>query len=68
MAGCTTIKTKLCQQKSASNTMMGVLHWLAAHTILFTVLVTAGVALLLSCCIGCSNCSKKDDVFTRHGV
>ena len=50
--------------------MMDLIHWFAAHTIVFTILVPAGIALLLSCCIGCSNCSpsKKDDIFTRHGV
>ena len=50
--------------------MMDLIHWFAAHAILFTVLVTGGIALLLSCCLGCSNCSrsKKDDIFTRHEV
>ena len=48
--------------------MMSLIHWFAAHAILFTILVTAGIALLIACCIGCSNCSraKKDDIFTRH--
>jgi hypothetical protein len=30
--------------------------------------VTAGVAILLYCGLGCSNCShrEKDDIFTHH--
>jgi hypothetical protein len=50
--------------------MMGLIHWFAAHAIVFAILVAVGVALLLSCCLGCSDCSrpKKDDIFTRHGA
>jgi hypothetical protein len=31
---------------------------------------TAGVAILLICCLGCSKCPDrdKDDIFTRHEV
>jgi len=49
---------------------MDLIHWFAAHAILFTILVTAGVGLLLATCLSCSNCprSKKDDIFTRHEV
>jgi len=49
---------------------MALIHWFALHAMLFTILVTAGVALLLCCCLGCSNCSrsKSDDIFTHHEV
>lgn len=50
--------------------MTGLFHWFAANATVFAILVTAGVAVLLICCLECSNCSKreKDDLFKRHGV
>lgn len=46
------------------------MHWLAMNGGVLAVLVTAGVAILLVCCLECSNCSKreKDDLFHRHEV
>jgi hypothetical protein len=46
------------------------IRWLAMHAMLLTILVTAGVALLLGCCLACSNCScrDKDNVFRRHAL
>jgi hypothetical protein len=37
---------------------------------LLALIVTAGVAVLLVCCLGCSKCpeAKKDDIFSRHEV
>ncbi len=52
--------------------MMDFIHWLSAQAVVLAVLVAVGVALLLACCLGCSNCSRSkkddDDVFTRHEV
>ncbi len=44
------------------------MHWLSLNGGLLAVLVTAGVAVLLVCCLQCSDCSKreKDDLFHRH--
>jgi hypothetical protein len=44
------------------------MHWLSLNGGLLAVLVTVGVAVLLVCCLECSNCSKreKDDLFHRH--
>jgi hypothetical protein len=48
--------------------MHNLIHWFAANESVLAVLVTAGVAVLLVCCLGCSNCPSrdKDDLFRRH--
>jgi hypothetical protein len=48
--------------------MDSVINWLACDGNALAVLVTAGVALLLVCCLECSNCPSrdKDDIFNRH--
>ena len=45
-------------------------HWFFLHASFLAVLVTAGVAVLLVCCMECSHCSSrdKDDLFSRHEV
>jgi len=50
--------------------MHGLIHWFAAHETLIAVLITAGVALLLVCCLECSHCpcSEKDELFKRREV
>ncbi len=50
--------------------MMGLFHWLEVNASVLAVLVTVGVAVLLICCLECSDCSKvdKDDLFKRHEV
>jgi hypothetical protein len=37
---------------------------------LLALVVTAGVAVLLVCCLGCAKCPgrEKDDIFTHHEV
>jgi len=44
------------------------MQWLAIHGSVLAVLITAGVAVFLVCCLECSNCScrEKDDLFHRH--
>jgi hypothetical protein len=46
------------------------MHWLGINGNILAVLITVGVAVLLVCCLGCSNCGcrKKDDLFNRHEV
>jgi len=48
--------------------MHSILHWFSSNGSLVAVLVTACVAVLLVCCLGCSNCPSrdKDDLFRRH--
>jgi hypothetical protein len=48
--------------------MHNLIHWFAANESILAILVTVGVAVLLVCCLGCSNCSgrDKDDIFSRH--
>lgn len=48
--------------------MHSVAHWIAANETALAVLVTAGVAVLLVCCIECTKCGcrDKDDLFHRH--
>lgn len=48
--------------------MNSLLHWFGINASVLAVLVTVGVAVLLICCLECSNCSKrdKDDLFHRR--
>jgi hypothetical protein len=48
--------------------MNSVVHWFGINASVLAVLVTVGVAVLLICCLECSNCScrDKDDLFHRH--
>jgi hypothetical protein len=48
--------------------MNSVIHWLGTNASVLSVLVTVGVAVLLVCCLGCSNCPSRDndDIFSRH--
>ena len=48
--------------------MHNLVHWFATNGGIVAVLVTVGVAVLLVCCLGCSNCPprEKDDLFSRH--
>lgn len=45
-------------------------EWMISSGSLLALVVTAGVAVLLVCCLGCSKCPKveKDDIFSRHEV
>ncbi len=38
--------------------MNSLIHWFAANENILAILVTVGVALLLVCCLECSDCSK----------
>jgi len=46
------------------------IHWFLANGSVLAILVTAGVAVLLVCCLGCSNCGcrEKDEIFKRRQV
>ncbi len=48
--------------------MHSLVHWLAINGSVLAVVVTVGVALLLVCCLGCSDCPcrDKDDLFRRR--
>jgi len=48
--------------------MHHLIHWFATNAGILAILVTVGVAVLLVCCLGCSNCPSrdKDDLFRRH--
>jgi hypothetical protein len=50
--------------------MSTLVHWLISSGSLLALIVTAGVAVLLVCCLGCSKCpeTEKDDIFSRHEV
>ncbi len=43
-------------------------HWFVAYENIIALLVTVGVALLIVCCLECSDCANrdKDDVFRHH--
>ena len=44
------------------------IHWLMTSASILATVVTVGAAILLYCCLGCSNCShrEKDEIFNRH--
>jgi len=48
--------------------MVEFLKWLEWNGTVLAVLVTAGVAILLVCCLGCSSCPErdKDDLFKHR--
>ena len=48
--------------------MNSLVHWFGINASVLAVLVTLGVAVLLVCCLECSNCScrEKDNLFRRH--
>jgi hypothetical protein len=48
--------------------MRSVVHWFAANANVLAILVTVGVAVLLICCLECTNCPcrDKDDIFRHH--
>jgi hypothetical protein len=48
--------------------MQHLMHWFVVHASILAVLVTAGVAVLLVCCLGCSRCPSrdKDEIFRRR--
>ena len=48
--------------------MSTLFHWFAVNGNILAIVVTAGVAVLLVCCLGCSNCPcrDKDDLFRRR--
>lgn len=48
--------------------MNSLFHWFMVNEGVLAVLVTVGVAVLLICCLECSDCScrEKDDLFHRH--
>jgi hypothetical protein len=50
--------------------MHSLLHWFAADGNVLAALVTAGVALLLICCLECTHCCArdKDEIFRRHAL
>jgi hypothetical protein len=50
--------------------MHTLVHWLMTSGSLLALVVTAGVAVLLVCCLGCSTCGcrEKDEIFKHHGV
>ena len=50
--------------------MHHLIHWFTVNASLAAIVVTVGVAVLLVCCLGCSNCPSrdKDDLFRPHGM
>jgi hypothetical protein len=48
--------------------MHSLIHWFVANGSILAVVVTVGVAFLVVCSMGCSNCSHrdKDDLFRHH--
>jgi hypothetical protein len=50
--------------------MHNLVHLLLDNGGVLAIVVTAGVAVLLVCCLECSNCScrEKDDIFKHHEI
>ncbi|HET7103724.1 MAG TPA: hypothetical protein VFI20_06525 [Terracidiphilus sp.] len=45
-------------------------HWIAEYANVLAILVTVAVAVLLVCCLECTNCPRrdKDDLFRHRQV
>ncbi len=50
--------------------MNSLAHWFAMNANVLAILVTVGVAVLLVCCLECTDCKcrDKDDLFKRRHV
>ena len=50
--------------------MNSLVHWFATNANVLAILVTVGVAVLLVCCLECTDCKcrDKDDLFKRRHV
>ena len=50
--------------------MQSLIHWFVTNGSLLAVIATAGIAVLLICCLGCSECPgrEKDDLFRNRQV
>ena len=50
--------------------MHSLMNWLMTSGSLLALVVTAGVAVLLVCCLGCAKCPcrEKDEIFRRREV
>jgi hypothetical protein len=48
--------------------MHSLIHWFVVYENAIAVIVTLGVALVLVCCMECSDCPSrdKDDLFNHH--
>jgi len=48
--------------------MHHLIHWFIKDGSIIAVIVTVGVAVLLVCCVECTDCpcKEKDDIFRRH--
>ena len=48
--------------------MHGLAHWFTTNENAIAIIITIGVAILLVCCLECTNCScrEKDDLFRRR--
>lgn len=48
--------------------MINFLHWVESYASVLAILITLGVAVLLVCCLECTNCPNrdKDELFNRH--
>lgn len=48
--------------------MHSLIHWFVAYENIIALLVTVGVALLIVCCMECTDCPSrdKDDLFRRR--
>jgi predicted DNA-binding helix-hairpin-helix protein len=51
-----------------SFSMNGLVHWFVTNGNVLAVVVTAGVAVLIICCLECTECPRreKDDLFRRR--
>ena len=50
--------------------MHSLIEWFKVYENALAVIATVGVAVLLLCCLECTNCScrDKDEFFHHHGV
>ncbi|MGA3009367.1 MAG: hypothetical protein ABSD72_03825 [Terracidiphilus sp.] len=50
--------------------MQSLIHWLIAYENIIAIIVTVAIALVVVCCLKCSECPSRDedDVFRHHSL
>lgn len=64
------INVYLFESVTGDKTMHTLIHWLVTYENAIAIIVTLAVALVVVCCLECSECPSRDDddVFRHHSL